>query len=326
MGAGSSVNKETRVTKDTAIDAVNHAFRGKSHVTTVTIADIGSAIPSTGVDYNPVLDHYKTTNHRMHEWQKSPRRIGPARRKAVLPPVGHGGHGGHHGHSHHHASHHSHSHQPKTQHAPVTGPAPPAFHAGPYHGGGVQESVSNDVLTWTSVLSQGHLTRDQRMQMIRTMFEALDVDDSGMVTKGEFVSYMGTHAVPKAEAVKLFHDMDESHTGRLTIAKFDHYCAVRTLAMVRATFKQLDPSHDRQIKKKEFCAYFMGNGMGKRQINALWDKMDSNRNGKVNFVEYRDWAADNLQQEDLNDIAIDLGIVHSCWTHQQPVLEASSWH
>ena len=77
---------------------------------------------------------------------------------------------------------------------------------------------------------------------------------------------------------------------------------------MRDSFKQLDASHDRQIAKKEFVQYFLGNGLSKAQCHALWDGIDGNHNGKISFVEYRDWAQDTLAVTSLEDVAMSLGM------------------
>ena len=77
---------------------------------------------------------------------------------------------------------------------------------------------------------------------------------------------------------------------------------------MRDSFKQLDASHDRQIVKKEFVGYFLGNGLSKAQCRALWDGIDANHNGKISFVEYRDWAQDTLAVTSLEDVATSLGM------------------
>jgi len=272
MGTGSSVSKETRVKKKVALAAVDAAFSNESHDgSKVSIGDIARAVPSTAVDVDLTAEHYKTTFHRMHEWRKSPHRVRPPPRKAVLPPVVHVG-------------------------------SPGTY----THGSGIE--YSSDVLHWTNVLSSGKISRDDRMKKIRTMFDALDSDHSGVVLKDEFISFLATEGIGKQEAQALFNEMDSNRSGKLTVAKLDSYCAIRTMGMVASTFHRLDKSHDRQIRKAEFKAYFMGNGLSKHQVNTLWGTMDKNQNGKINFVEYREWARDNLERADITDICIDLGL------------------
>ena len=102
--------------------------------------------------------------------------------------------------------------------------------------------------------------------------------------------------------------IDETHTRKLSLTKFEHYCSCHTLQIVRDSFKQLDASHDRQVVKREFVKYFLGNGLSKAQCRALWDAIDANRNGKVSFVEYRDWAQETLAVASLEDVAASLGM------------------
>jgi len=163
-------------------------------------------------------------------------------------------------------------------------------------------------ISWKRALDAAAMTRDQRMAKIRMMFDALDLDNNNIVTEDEFVSALSEEGILEKEARMLFREMDDSHTRRLTVAKFDHYAAVHTLAIVRDSFKSLDASKDRQICRKEFALYFMGNGLSKRQVSRLWEQIDVNNNGKINFTEYRDWSRDVLEMVSLDQVAVSLGL------------------
>merc|ERR1712196_47809 len=103
-------------------------------------------------------------------------------------------------------------------------------------------------ITWKAALDRGTMTRDARMTKIRTMFDALDIDGSHVVTENEFVQALAEEGVVEKEARVLFREIDDSGTKRLTVAKFDHYVAVHTLTIVREAFKTIDASKDRQIQ------------------------------------------------------------------------------
>ena len=171
----------------------------------------------------------------------------------------------------------------------------------PVHGG-------SDRLAWKAALESGTLTRDARMTKVRAMFDALDDTDDHTVTEREFVDGLAADGVDPGAARALFKAIDETHTRKISLTKFEHYCSCHTLQIVRDSFKQLDASHDRQIAKKEFVQYFLGNGLSKAQCHALWDGIDGNHNGKISFVEYRDWAQDTLAVTSLEDVAMSLGM------------------
>mmetsp|Transcript_8579 Transcript_8579/g.17790 ORF Transcript_8579/g.17790 Transcript_8579/m.17790 type:complete len:265 (+) Transcript_8579:3-797(+) len=174
--------------------------------------------------------------------------------------------------------------------------------------GGRRAPVGGEAIAWKDAIESGSMTRDARMSKVRAMFDALDKDDSHVVTEEEFVQALMSEGVDQREAVSLFRQMDESHSGHLTVAKFDHYVAVHTLSIVRDTFKKLDESKDRQIQRTEFVRYFLGNGLSKRQASRLWEEMDKNQNGKINFVEYRNWALETLATTSLGQVAAKLGL------------------
>mmetsp|Transcript_64060 Transcript_64060/g.169718 ORF Transcript_64060/g.169718 Transcript_64060/m.169718 type:complete len:249 (-) Transcript_64060:71-817(-) len=176
---------------------------------------------------------------------------------------------------------------------PALAPATPPAESGP---------------DWVLATEGGTMTRDTRMSKIRTLFSSLDSDGSHIVDREEFVTGMRAQGMDPREAADLFAEMDASRTGHLTVAKFDHFVAMQTLTMVKNVFKNLDDSHDRQIDKTEFKTYFMNNGLSPAQAKALWDDIDLNRNGKVSFVEFRDWASETLATQSLAQVAHSLGL------------------
>lgn len=163
-------------------------------------------------------------------------------------------------------------------------------------------------VTWKAALDRGTMTRDARMKKIRTMFDAMDLDGSHVVTETEFVLHLSEEGVVEKDARVLFREIDDSGTRRLTVAKFDHYVAVHTLKIVRDSFKSIDASKDRQIQRKEFAMYFMGNGLTKAQVSRLWNQIDCNNNGKINFTEFRDWGNDMLAGQSLDQVAMSIGM------------------
>lgn len=270
---GTAIGKDHKVTKDQALSAVADAFDQLPRGGLATIEEIVKAGCTNFAKTPTRLDRWKTTSSDMHQWTMKP--------------------------------HHQHG-SPRPQ---ATTPRTNALvSSGRLMATNPQQSVGTGGITWKTAIESGTLTRNERMAKVRMMFDSLDQDDNHVVTWDEFLNTMTAEGISEPEARSLFREMDDSHTGRLTIAKFDHYVAVRTLSIVRSSFKSIDASHDRQISQKEFKMYFLGNGLSKKQVRSLWDAMDKNRNGKINFVEYRDWARDMLETTSLDQVATSLGM------------------
>lgn len=276
---GGQISKDTKVTKEQALSAVADAFEGTPRAGVVSIEDIVRNATMSAERQPQRLDRWNTTSSDMNKWSL------------------------------------------KAHHRPyINSPRPPAdnkpllaggkFMCGP--GQNELKLLSTSTLppsiSWKRALDAGAMTRDKRMAKIRMMFEALDLDNNKVVTEQEFVAALSEEGVLEKEARSLFREMDDSNTGRLTVAKFDHYAAVHTLAIVADSFKSLDASKDRQIQRKEFALYFMGNGLSKRQASRLWQEIDTNSNGKINFTEFRDWARDTLETTSLDQVAMSLGL------------------
>jgi len=270
---GTAIGKDHKVTKDQALSAVSDAFDQLPRGGLSSIEEIVKAGCTNFAKTPTRLDRWKTTSSDMHNWtMKTHHQHGSPRPQATTP----------------------------RQNALVSG--------GRLMATSPHQLMGTGGITWKTAIEGGTLTRNERMSKIRMMFDSLDQDENHVVTWDEFLNTMTSEGTSEQEARHLFREMDDSHTGRLTIAKFDHYVAVKTLAIVRSSFKTLDSSTDRQISQKEFKMYFLGNGLSKRQVRNLWDAMDKNRNGKINFVEYRDWAGDVLETTSLDQVAVSLGM------------------
>ena len=61
------------------------------------------------------------------------------------------------------------------------------------------------------------------------MFDALDSSDDHTVTEQEFVDSLVADGVDSGAASALFKAMDETHTRKLSLTKFEHYCSCHTL-------------------------------------------------------------------------------------------------
>lgn len=61
---------------------------------------------------------------------------------------------------------------------------------------------------------------------------------------------------------------------------------------------------DRQISKKEFAQFFLAQGVSKKSVNALWTKVDTNKNGKINFIEFKTWALQILEAPVLETLLV----------------------
>lgn len=282
-GGAALITENTRVSKDQAIAAVIEAFKDKPEWHTMPIRDIALGVPmpeasggagSIGgtprTTYDTTGKHWITSGQRMNQWYAKAEETTPRRTLTM---------GGQ---------------------TVVSGALGSVAQGG--GGGGCAK------MTWLEVLNSGPLTRDERMQKVRTMFEALDGDHDRVVTKDEFIVALQADGIEVNKASALFKEMDETRTGRLTIAKFDHVVAMHTLKIISTTYKSLDPSHERQITREELMRYFLGNGLDKQQASRLWDSMDINHNGKINFVEYRDWAQETLQSTSLDQVSVSLGL------------------
>ena len=61
-------------------------------------------------------------------------------------------------------------------------------------------------------------------------------------------------------------------------------------------------SRDRQLTGKDVRFYLLGAGLSKDQAHRVWEQLDENGNGKVNYSEFSAWAKDRLADVAVDDI------------------------
>lgn len=95
---------------------------------------------------------------------------------------------------------------------------------------------------------------EERSIYLHEAFKSIDGNDDKTFDKTEFVAAMtapeklATFGEFSAEeAAALFDDMDNTKTGKMSLAKFDYYFVLKTITNVNDKFKQIDGDDDRQI-------------------------------------------------------------------------------
>ena len=59
---------------------------------------------------------------------------------------------------------------------------------------------------------------------------------------------------------------------------------------------------DRQLTGKDVRFYLLGAGLSKDQARRVWEQLDENKNGKVNYAEFAAFAQDRLADVAVDDI------------------------
>jgi len=57
-----------------------------------------------------------------------------------------------------------------------------------------------------------------------------------------------------------------------------------------------------QLTGKDVRFYLLGAGLSKDQARRVWEQLDENKNGKVNYAEFAAWAQDRLADVAVDDI------------------------
>ena len=57
-----------------------------------------------------------------------------------------------------------------------------------------------------------------------------------------------------------------------------------------------------QLTGKDVRFYLLGAGLSKDQARRVWEQLDENKNGKVSYGEFKNWAYDKLADVAVDDI------------------------
>ncbi|KAH8048677.1 hypothetical protein JL720_15793 [Aureococcus anophagefferens] len=103
---------------------------------------------------------------------------------------------------------------------------------------------------WKAAVLDEPLSRDDRAVALRAIFDSLDEEGDHSISRREYITTMVARGATWEEASASFKAMDDMGSGRLTVAKFDHYIMKET------------------------------HGLTKDQAMACWTEIDANKNGK----------------------------------------------
>ena len=159
-------------------------------------------------------------------------------------------------------------------------------------------------LAWYDSSRVGKTEKQQRYEDLRkAIFQSLDADGSYTITRGEFISALtrpspSTHpsiwrTMNEAEAARIFDDITTGR-GKVTLAKLDGWVVSQALHAAIHKYRAAK-GEDKQLEKPEFVRFLEGEGAPRNVAERLWHRCDTNRNGRVNLMEFRDWAGDLLK-------------------------------
>lgn len=169
------------------------------------------------------------------------------------------------------------------------------------------------------------MTRAEAQSRVATIFAKLDTNHDGFITKDE-LNAIETNREQKVEQraqsfdpSKIFDRLDSNHDGKITVAEVDAARSQRAkakggqAAQVHATtfqglFAAADANKDNVLTRAEFDA--MGEQLKARMERAsarsggmaarMFDKSDTNKDGRVTLAEMQQSALAAFDRADLN--------------------------
>ena len=142
---------------------------------------------------------------------------------------------------------------------------------------------------WKAAVLDEPLSRDDRAVALRAIFDSLDEEGDHSISRREYITTMVARGATWEEASASFKAMDDMGSGRLTVAKFDHYIMKETVELVRTSFKEMDLAdgdRERQLSKADVRRFLLQHGLTKDQAMACWtDRREQERQGELPRVE-----------------------------------------
>jgi len=144
-------------------------------------------------------------------------------------------------------------------------------------------------------------TPPDKVDELRTVFQRIDEDDSGTISKEEFMKAMTSHPELTNERLEhLFSSLDTQSKGEIDYSQFiaatlGSQQRLATGSSILAAFNTLDFDHDGFISQSDLQEAFSG-----QLDSAMIDKLLSHRDasGRVNFDSFRSSIVALLQESD----------------------------
>ena len=137
---------------------------------------------------------------------------------------------------------------------------------------------------------------------IKSLISTMDSDHSYTVTETEFVD--GVRGAPRmyengalrtVSAADLFQAVDQRGTKRVTTSTLGMFVTSQKIDLTNAKFRSADKNSDRQLSLAELSSFLSREGVSSKSARAsIFRAMDSDHNGRVKFIEFRDASEDIL--------------------------------
>lgn len=130
-------------------------------------------------------------------------------------------------------------------------------------------------------------TPPAKLHELRDLFVKIDVDDSGTISRDEFVKAMTSTEVPLDRVEQMFRDMDIDHSGEVDYSEFlsaTLSAQKHSTASLMGAFNTLDSDKDGFITHKDIVEALDGQ-MADSSIREMLQHADAS--GRVNFQVFK---------------------------------------
>ena len=130
-------------------------------------------------------------------------------------------------------------------------------------------------------------------------FRMIDIDNSGLITKAEFMKYYKTHGELAGSSETflewMFEVVDEDHSGKISYTEFAIFAEAKTQIdfsderwFERMIFRMMDTDKSGAIDADEFkrLLELLGLPSGEGEIKELLEAIDADGNGVIDMDEF----------------------------------------
>jgi len=152
----------------------------------------------------------------------------------------------------------------------------------------------------TALMAIAFSLGDSQLETLRSMFQDLDKEKTGVLTIGEFKEALHAHSdMPDEEIIKIFESLDMDHTGVIKYTEFLAAAMQEQLYLaedkILEAFNKLDLDHTGKITK-ENLRELLGEGTDEAALDRIITDADYHNNGYIDLEEFKKMMTEGEKQ------------------------------
>lgn len=141
----------------------------------------------------------------------------------------------------------------------------------------------------------------RQIEALEKAFQKADIDGDGKLSADEYYKIIKDHGIncTREEIIQIMQIADKNHDGYISKEEFlgqeEKKTAEEELdAKTHRAFNVFDKNHDGFVTKEEMLK--MSKNLTKKQVDAVFERNDENRDGKLTIGEFQEMMNHNRKK------------------------------